>query len=227
MTRKGACLLVMSAGPAKPAVAAATGYFVLRGMRREGHVPGWLTPPAASIFAGLVPSLASSAVSCSGVPGSRRARRDNAAAVSGEVGHGPLRPRAGTGPMHVDGPRVTAVRPRKPLKAVVAVGTPFAGGPPHRSGRAGLPHTALTSGAWRRNGRWVRVQDLRSAEPEAPPDREGWPFPLAGAAHSVLRGRDGLSRGAGGSSAAEVMRGRGDRDGLLAGFLLDGPARHG
>ena len=33
----------------------------------------------------------------------------------------------------------------------VAVGTALAGGPPHRSQRAGLPHWAPTSGAWRRS----------------------------------------------------------------------------
>ena len=31
---------------------------------------------------------------------------------------------------------------------VVAVGTALSGGPPHRSGRAELPHPALTSGVW-------------------------------------------------------------------------------
>jgi hypothetical protein len=35
----------------------------------------------------------------------------------------------------------------------VAVGTALAGGPPRRSVRAELPHTALTSGAWRRSDR--------------------------------------------------------------------------
>jgi len=33
----------------------------------------------------------------------------------------------------------------------VAVGTALAGGPPHRSQRAGLPHWAPTLGAWRRS----------------------------------------------------------------------------
>ena len=33
----------------------------------------------------------------------------------------------------------------------VAVGTPVARRPPHRSVRAALPHTALTSGGWRRS----------------------------------------------------------------------------
>jgi len=36
-------------------------------------------------------------------------------------------------------------------KTAVAVGTALAGGPPHRSQRAGLPHWAPTSGAWRRS----------------------------------------------------------------------------
>ena len=35
-----------------------------------------------------------------------------------------------------------------------AVGTRVAPGPPHRSVRAELPHTAPTSGAWRRSVRW-------------------------------------------------------------------------
>ena len=35
----------------------------------------------------------------------------------------------------------------------VAVGTTLAGGPPHRSVRAALPHTAPTSGQWRRGDR--------------------------------------------------------------------------
>ena len=33
----------------------------------------------------------------------------------------------------------------------VAVGTALSGGPPHRSGRAELPHPALTSGVWHRS----------------------------------------------------------------------------
>ena len=37
-----------------------------------------------------------------------------------------------------------------------AVGTALAGGPPHRSVRAELPHTAPTSGVWRRSVRWDR-----------------------------------------------------------------------
>src|SRR4051794_39336365 len=36
----------------------------------------------------------------------------------------------------------------------VAVGTTIADRPPHRSVRAVLPHTALTSDAWRRSARW-------------------------------------------------------------------------
>ena len=39
---------------------------------------------------------------------------------------------------------------------VVAVGTALAGGPPHRSVRAELPHTALTSGVWHRSVGWDR-----------------------------------------------------------------------
>jgi hypothetical protein len=39
MARKGTDLLVMNADPARPAVAAATGDFMFRGMRREGHLP--------------------------------------------------------------------------------------------------------------------------------------------------------------------------------------------
>src|SRR5262249_43714047 len=35
----------------------------------------------------------------------------------------------------------------------VSVGNALAGVPPRRSVRGGLPHTAPTSGAWRRNGR--------------------------------------------------------------------------
>src|SRR5262245_43972988 len=36
---------------------------------------------------------------------------------------------------------------------MVAVGTALSGGPPRRSVRAELPHTALTSGVWRRSDR--------------------------------------------------------------------------
>jgi ribosomal protein L37AE/L43A len=45
---------------------------------------------------------------------------------------------------------------RPPLAAEgrVAVGTALSGGPPHRSVRAALPHTALTEGVWRRSARW-------------------------------------------------------------------------
>jgi hypothetical protein len=43
------------------------------------------------------------------------------------------------------------IRSRRPrftfIAPPVAVGTALAGGPPHRSVRAALPHTALTSGA--------------------------------------------------------------------------------
>ena len=42
----------------------------------------------------------------------------------------------------------------RPGGRAVAVGAALSGGPPHRSVRAELPHTALTSGAWRRGGRW-------------------------------------------------------------------------
>src|SRR6516162_6736740 len=59
-----------------------------------------------------------------------------------------------------------------PRNLVVAVGNALAGVPPHRSVRAELPHTALTSGVWRRNARlgtgawsWVGgSSDLRAAE---------------------------------------------------------------
>ena len=40
---------------------------------------------------------------------------------------------------------------RKPASRRVAVGTALAGGPPHRSQRAGLPHWAPTLGVWRRS----------------------------------------------------------------------------
>jgi hypothetical protein len=43
------------------------------------------------------------------------------------------------------------VPPQVAAKTRVAVGTALAGGPPHRSQRAGLPHWAPTSGAWRRS----------------------------------------------------------------------------
>src|SRR3954447_1724548 len=39
------------------------------------------------------------------------------------------------------------------FRVSVAVGTALAGGPPRRSVRAELPHTALTSGVWRRSVR--------------------------------------------------------------------------
>src|SRR5436309_15672310 len=46
---------------------------------------------------------------------------------------------------------VATVRPQLQLVGVGAVGTALAGGPPHRSQRAGLPHWALTMGGWRQS----------------------------------------------------------------------------
>ena len=45
---------------------------------------------------------------------------------------------------------------KQPAVHSVAVGTALSGGPPHRSVRAELPHTAPTSGVWRRNVHWGR-----------------------------------------------------------------------
>ena len=52
----------------------------------------------------------------------------------------------------------------------VAVGTALSGGPPHRSVLAALPHTALTSGGWRKSERldkgaesWARESSIRPA----------------------------------------------------------------
>src|SRR5262249_18782919 len=67
-----------------------------------------------------------------------------------------LRPHGTPGPnVHNDwrSIRPAQATPRANLRSAVAVGTALAGGPPHRSVRAALPHTALTSGVWRRNGR--------------------------------------------------------------------------
>ena len=60
------------------------------------------------------------------------------------------RRRAGVPQGQGDGSRL---RPSRTLGAgtatMVAVGTALAGGPPHRSQRAGLPHWAPTLGVWR------------------------------------------------------------------------------
>jgi uncharacterized protein YdhG (YjbR/CyaY superfamily) len=60
----------------------------------------------------------------------------------------------------------------------VAVGTGLAAGPPHRSVRAELPHTALTSGVWRRTdgtpGRsacWVATWGFRRCGERRPKTR--------------------------------------------------------
>lgn len=42
------------------------------------------------------------------------------------------------------------------MLGTLAVGTSIAARPPHRSVRAALPHTALTSDAWRQNERWEK-----------------------------------------------------------------------
>src|SRR5215213_9431481 len=54
----------------------------------------------------------------------------------------------------------------------VAVGTALWGRPPHRSGRAELPHPALTSGAWRRSDHWDKdAGPLRVEEADSPAGR--------------------------------------------------------
>ena len=88
-------------------------------------------------------------------------------------------------------PRLPGVsRPRRPRpsRRWVAVGTALAGGPPRRSVRAELPHTALTSGAWRRSDVRIRVQDLGLGNPtiDGPPETfPRHPVPLASTPQGV------------------------------------------
>ena len=78
-------------------------------------------------------------------------------------------------------------RPAQPASAV-AVGTALAGGPPHRSVRAALPHTAPTSGCWRRGGRshftHARRQE-RHADPALCPGRGPTPLVPLGRSPSL------------------------------------------
>jgi hypothetical protein len=45
------------------------------------------------------------------------------------------------------------------IPKVVAVGTALTGRPPHRSGRAALPHPALASGGDDKALRWIGMTD--------------------------------------------------------------------
>jgi hypothetical protein len=55
------------------------------------------------------------------------------------------------------------------LSLQVAVGTPIAERPPHRSVRAALPHTAPTLGVWRRSGCTARDAPRGQRGTSAPP----------------------------------------------------------
>src|SRR5206468_3339098 len=60
-------------------------------------------------------------------------------------------------------------------RGMVAVGTPVARRPPHRSVQALLTHTAPTSGAWRRSGRPGKGAGPGSRDPEISERTEACP----------------------------------------------------
>ena len=71
----------------------------------------------------------------------------------------------------------------------IAVGTALAGGPPHRSERAELPHSAPTSGSSDKAQLRVRMQDLGRREPsgcEPVHSRPVDPSPLAPAPQRLV-----------------------------------------
>ena len=71
----------------------------------------------------------------------------------------PMLPWSGSHALREDSPKWSVSR------GLIAVGTALAGGPPHRSERAELPHSAPTSGAGGKAQFGVGVQDLDRREP--------------------------------------------------------------
>ena len=89
---------------------------------------------------------------------------------------------------------------------MVAVGPGLSARPPHRSVRAALPHTALTSGTWRTRGWW-------HTDAPRPPYRLSHTFPARSYADPALRlERVGLARvPRGWPPSLRRLRRRGDR----------------
>src|SRR6478752_10546016 len=71
-------------------------------------------------------------------------------------------------PAHIPFPPPAPRSPRRPCSSasqVIAVGTALAGGPPHRSQRAGLPHWAPASGSGGERGARVGAHDAGRRQP--------------------------------------------------------------